>query len=75
MTCQFHWLRKPEYPEETTDLRQATEETFTPMALRIFYVLYIDKWTVNIFEKSDTPVQMLHFEQSNNTLYIQFFPK
>ena len=22
------WWRKPEYPEETTDLRQVTEETF-----------------------------------------------
>ena len=20
MKCQFHWWRKPEYPEETTDL-------------------------------------------------------
>ena len=24
MKCQFDWWRKPEYPEETTDLRQAT---------------------------------------------------
>ena len=22
------WWRKPEYPEETTDLRQVTDETF-----------------------------------------------
>ena len=27
--CQFHWWRKPEDPEETTDLRQITYKTFT----------------------------------------------
>ena len=26
MKCQFHWWRKPEYPEETTDLRQVTDK-------------------------------------------------
>ena len=26
MKCQFHWLRKPEHPEETTDLRQVTDK-------------------------------------------------
>ena len=24
--CQFYWWRKPEYPEETTDLRQVTDK-------------------------------------------------
>ena len=24
MKCQFHWWRKPGYPEETTDFRQVT---------------------------------------------------
>ena len=24
--CQFHWWRKPEHPEETTDLRQVTDK-------------------------------------------------
>ena len=28
MKYQFHLWRKPEYPEETTDLQQVTEETF-----------------------------------------------
>ena len=28
MKCQFHWWRKLEYPEETTDLRQVNAETF-----------------------------------------------
>ena len=25
MNCQFPWRRKPEYPEETTDLWQVTD--------------------------------------------------
>ena len=25
MKCQFHWWRKPEHPEETTDLRRVTK--------------------------------------------------
>ena len=28
------WWRKPEYPEETTDLRQVTDETFHTYGLR-----------------------------------------
>ena len=29
--CQFHWWRKQEHPEETTDLvRQVTNKTFSP---------------------------------------------
>ena len=28
MTKSVFWWRKPEYPEETTDLRQVTDETF-----------------------------------------------
>ena len=28
MMKSVFWWRKPEYPEETTDLRQATDETF-----------------------------------------------
>ena len=26
MKCQFNWWRKPEYPEETIDLRQVTDK-------------------------------------------------
>ena len=25
--CQFHWWRKPEYPEETNDLLQVVSES------------------------------------------------
>ena len=32
MKCQFHWWRKPEYLDETTDLRQVTDETFLDTA-------------------------------------------
>ena len=32
MKCQFHWWRRSEYPEETTDLHQVTNETVTPTA-------------------------------------------
>ena len=28
MMKSVFWWRKPEYPEETTDLRQVTDETF-----------------------------------------------
>ena len=28
MMISVFWWRKPEYPEETTDLRQVTDETF-----------------------------------------------
>ena len=28
------WWRKPEYPEETTDLRQVTDETFHTQSAR-----------------------------------------
>ena len=31
MKVKFHWWRKPEYPEETTNLQQVTDETFTHM--------------------------------------------
>ena len=33
MKSVFFWWRKPEYPEETTDLRQVTKETFHPYGL------------------------------------------
>ena len=37
------WWRKPEYPEETTDLQQVTDETFTHMATTPYYnILYAD---------------------------------
>ena len=32
MMKSVFWWRKPEYPEETTDLRQVTDETFTHTA-------------------------------------------
>ena len=35
------WWRKPEYPEETTDLRQVTEETFHTYGIKTWLVLYM----------------------------------
>ena len=31
MMKSVFWWRKPEYPEETTDLRQVTDETFSKL--------------------------------------------
>ena len=33
MMKKVFWWRKPEYPEETTDLRQVTDETFPTYGL------------------------------------------
>ena len=33
MMKSVFWWRKPEYPEETTDLRQVTDETFHTYSL------------------------------------------
>ena len=35
--CQFYWWRKPEYPEETTDLRQGAGETCTQIYIQLGY--------------------------------------
>ena len=44
MMKSVFWWRKPEYPEETTDLRQVTDENSTrSTALMIFYLQQFDR--------------------------------
>jgi hypothetical protein len=35
---QFYWWRKPEYPEKTTDLSQATDMTLVAVILWLLYL-------------------------------------
>ena len=41
MKCQYHWWRKPEYLEETTDLQQVTDR---PMAITNFNLVVGPSW-------------------------------
>ena len=40
MMKSVFWFRKPEYPEETTDLRQVTDETFHTYACHVGTTIY-----------------------------------
>ena len=39
MKCEIHWWRKPEHPEETTDLPQVTDKTFTVTLKNVTIIL------------------------------------
>ena len=48
--CQFHWWRKPEYPQETTD-RELNMRTLSMIAhfylyTNISYILYMESWPI-----------------------------
>ena len=62
------WWRKPEYPEETTDLRQVTDETFHTLAYIGFGrdpTSKEDKWNKRIRESEEPRVEQEVEEQEN----------
>ena len=46
MMKSVFWWRKPEHPEETTDLRQVTDETFSHLGCGNFARNYSEFWRV-----------------------------
>ena len=46
MMKSVFWWRKPEYPEETTDLRQVTDETFHTYGHKMAVVIITDRYRV-----------------------------
>ena len=51
MIKSVFWWRKPEYPEESTDLRQVTDETFhtnqsTDVTVTVYSVCHVISYVV-----------------------------
>ena len=50
MMKSVFWWRKPEYPEETTDLRQVTDETFHSEWVGEWVSEWVSGWVVWVSE-------------------------
>ena len=51
MMKSVFWWRKPEYPEETTDLRQVTDETFHGENMLVLQTVKCDGKKLNTFKQ------------------------